>query len=156
MKTWAIILITVFVGGCSGIVETVEGVDAAAGSTPVPTYNCSYYSEYDSLSDCQSATSANCSWEWKAFPSGGSGVCYKPVVGWESCASTPATWIYTPWNLTCRDSGTLYRIARSVVSCSNTVCACLAPQAVTATCSDGVDCAGLVAIPTPSPTPNCP
>ena len=115
-----------------------------ATATPTTTYSCSYFGTtfYDSLSDCENATSANCTSEWQSFPNGGIQQCYEPVSGWESCQANPATWIYTPWttdyctrHLT--GGGKQYEKYRSIISCSSTVCACTGENLVSVCASLG-------------------
>ena len=153
---FASIAVAVMMMACNAVTETTTDLSGAIISpSATPVYNCSYYSEYDSLTDCQTNTFAVCDFEYKVFPTGGISACYKPVTGWEACSTASTDWIYTPWTLMCRVGGNTYHVARSTVSCSSNVCACLNPQVVQATCTDGVDCPVSIPIPSPTPDVNC-
>jgi hypothetical protein len=155
----SLMLIAFSMTACNAVTETTRDLSGAIVSpSATPVFNCSYYAEYDSMTDCQTTTFANCDWEYKVFPTGGISACYKPVTGWESCSTASTDWIYTPWTVMCRKpggSGLTYRVARSTVSCGSTVCACLNPQVVQIDCDDGVDCPVSVPIPSPTPDSNC-
>jgi hypothetical protein len=151
------ILVSMSMMACNAVSEkSFSAGNSTLISTPATSFNCSYYSQFDSLSDCQTSTGANCDWSWKVFPTGGTSLCYAPLPGWETCIATPPSWIYTPWNMNCRKStpATDYEYARSVVSCSSAICACLDPQTISGTCTYGTDCPFNIVGPTP--TPSCP
>lgn len=167
MKEWirVTIMIMVLFSGCKAIEKKAFIRQATTAPTATPSYTCSYYSEYDDLSTCQTTSLANCTSEWQTFPSGGIALCYKPVVGWEACSITPPSWTYSVWSAWC-DTGTtdlaankIYRENRSLITCSSAICACLSAQVLTRICTDSVDCAVVdatfnpLAAPTPAPCP---
>ncbi|MCW3101328.1 MAG: hypothetical protein JWL77_6946 [Chthonomonadaceae bacterium] len=151
--------ITAFVlSGCAAGVS--EHGTSLAAATATPTYSCAFYAEFDSLSACQTSTQANCNSEWKTFPSGGVGLCYLPVTGFETCAVSVPTWdwVYTAYSSWCYTGVVgVYREDRSLIGCSSTICNCATTPVLSKTCTNTVDCPGAGSIlPTPTPVPLCP
>ena len=156
------VIAALLITSCAPIVlEHGESLAALASSTP--SFHCSYYLNYDSLAECQTNSQANCTSEWKTFPTGGVSLCYKPVPGYETCNLTPPTWnwLYTPYsNLWC-DTGTvdgslqkIFQHSRSLIGCSSGICLCTVPIATLETCAGtGLCPASLYLAPTPFPCP---
>ncbi len=142
-------------GSCSKVQDTALPVSATALSSGVTaTFSCSYFSQYDTQASCQSATGAVCSAVWQNFPSGGTGLCYLPAEGWESCLATPPTLIYTTYSWCSTSTLNVYQGARSVLGCSSSICTCNDVPALLTTCTLGTDCPAVVsAVPTPAPCP---
>ncbi len=170
MKKWGIGLFLIFfftvnagVSSCTGIVE--QNLLAAPTATPIVTFSCAAsFGAYDNLSDCNLATSANCTSTWENFPNGSTALCYMPVAGWQSCQANPATWIYTENNWCIGPVATLpdasthvqYERQRSVISCSSTTCACNSTQELSSICYDNDESThGLVDGATPGVTSWC-
>jgi uncharacterized membrane protein YraQ (UPF0718 family) len=149
-------LITAFVlSACAPSV--LESGTSIAAATPVPIYTCAYFSAYDTLSACQSASKANCNSNWQTFPTGGISLCYTPVAGFEVCQVTVPTWdwlytLYSPWCDTGAVGPAVFRQDRSLIGCSSAICNCATIPVTSHTCTFGVDC------PAASPTPSvaCP
>ncbi len=128
---------------CTAGIEKVKYAATTPTPTPTPTYTCSYFSQYDTLDSCHSATSANCNSSWQTFPSGGLSLCYAPVTGYEACAVTPATWDwqYTPWSSwTSSNAGATFERTRSLIKCSSDTCFCSAAVVTTDSCTDLASC----------------
>jgi hypothetical protein len=124
---------------CSGIQEI--SLPVRNTSTLTVSYSCStsYTDYYNTLTDCEGATAANCTSEWKTFASGGVALCYKPVAGWEACLTSPAQFIYTPWSSCTAGTGITFERYRSTLGCSSTVCACTG-EALVNVCVDFPTC----------------
>lgn|GEM_PF-3080535 len=162
MKRWGAILTVFALTACSGMVETSSLNGSSLTATPTPAFTCeNYYDQpngdtttrsFSTLVDCQTTTQANCDWAWEPFPEGTSALCYSPIPGWGACSTTPASWIYTPWNVSCHVSGSVYRVVRSIVGCSSSICICSDPQLIQEDCTDGTDCPVTIPV-SPDPTP---
>ncbi len=149
-KLFVFPLILLLLASCKAQIKEFENTRASStGSNSTITYTCSYHGAYDTQSACQSATLAQCTSQWKTFPSGGASTCFEPVSGWEVCSNVTTSWIYGHYGSWC-DSGsdgypggpTPYPIAtryRSVIGCSSNICVCPSTQTVSESCYVGFD-----------------
>ena len=134
----------VFLLSACAPVALEHGIGGTLIATPSPSYNCRYFTEYDSLIQCQTSTQANCSSEFQTFPTGGIGLCYKPVAGYQVCALAVPNWdwIYSTYSGWC-DTGTMdlgvevFRQDRSLIGCSSAICNCSATPQLSQTCKIG-------------------
>ncbi|MBS1960246.1 MAG: hypothetical protein JST80_12285 [Bdellovibrionales bacterium] len=151
MKFLAALLIAMTLAGCDlqKMAETEREINAATGTGTV-SYDCTYFGQYNTYNDCVGDTYANCSTAWQTFPTGGVGVCYYPVTGWEMCKQTTTDWVYTAWNVCQVGVSTTLNLSRSVIGCSSAICACMYDPTLTSSCTVG-SC-GTLTTPTPMPT----
>ena len=153
MKFLACFLIAMTLAGCD--LQKMAETQREINTTPVTgdgntSYACTYFGQYNSYNDCVGDTYANCTTAWQTFPTGGVGMCYYPVAGWETCKQTTTDWIYTAWNVCQVGVTSNFNLSRSIISCSSSICACLTAPLLTATCSGTCS-----AVTTPTPMPTC-
>ncbi len=150
----AALCILVLISSCSAkVTQTTTNLDLVVPVGGV-SYTCASYGSFTDLSTCETTTLAVCNGAVQVFPDATVATCYTPVVGWESCASTPASLEYTGWT---NDLSAANTQVRSLIGCSSTTCACLAIQC-TECCIAGTTCGvgGVQTFPNCSDVVNCP
>jgi hypothetical protein len=159
-RRFAFLFLAMSLLGCSA---TIQNASLSATDTSTSSYACNYFSGYDSLAACETASVSNCSSTWESFPTGGVALCYFPPSGYQACLVTPPAWdwIYTPYSDWC-DTGTtsgpdeVYKKTRSVISCSSALCYCNNPQVTTQTCAGAGAGAGQCGSFAPNPLTEMP
>jgi hypothetical protein len=156
--SFALLILSLLATACTASVNSTSIANAFTSETP--TYDCTYYSYFNDLVTCETASDAQCTSQYESFPNNTLQDCFVPVAGYESCINTPVTWdwIYTVY--TACDTGSvdgssdeIYDLSRSVVGCSSSVCNCTNPQVTEQTCS-GASCSAYTPNPaTEDPTP---